>query len=67
MSDIIDQANDRAQQDLDRAIRAARRASAALPEPCGHCLNCGDPVEEGLRWCPGGECRDDWQARQPRR
>lgn len=65
MSDIIDQANDRAQLDLERAIRAARSASP-LPAPCGHCLNCGESTGPAQRWCDD-DCRDDWQARQPRR
>lgn len=36
-----------------------RKASA--PEPCGACLNCGEPLEPGLRWCDT-DCRDDWEA-----
>lgn len=31
------------------------------PAATGECLWCGDPVEQGRRWC-GVECRDMWQA-----
>lgn len=33
------------------------------PKPCGACLNCGEAVGEGMRWCDGS-CRSDWEARQ---
>jgi len=26
----------------------------------GECLFCGEPVEQGRRWCDAA-CRDDWQ------
>ena len=63
MADIIDRANDRAEQDLDRAVQAARRVSG--PDPVGYCLSCGPdvPLPHPLRWCDG-DCRDDWQKAQ---
>lgn len=64
MSDLIDDANDRAERDLDLAIRAARCSNGLqIPDPSGHCLNCGELVGPVLRWCDE-ECRDDWQARR---
>jgi len=62
MSDIIDQANDRAELELRRAL-SIRRDPA--PPPCGMCLNCGETLSRVQRWCDD-QCRDDWQARQPR-
>lgn len=26
----------------------------------GYCLNCGEPLEKGKRWCDK-DCRDDWE------
>lgn len=64
VSDMIDDANDRAERDLQLAIRAARCSNGLdAPEPTGHCLNCGERVEPAHRWCDD-ECRDDWQARR---
>ena len=62
MADIIDRANDRAEQDLARA-RAARRMVG--PDPVGYCLSCGPGVKlpHPQRWCDG-DCRDDWQRAQ---
>lgn len=63
MSDVIDDANDRAERDLQLAIRAARCGNGLdMPEPTGWCLNCGEPTAPAHRWCDD-ECRDDWQAR----
>jgi hypothetical protein len=31
------------------------------PAPTGRCLECGEVVEEGRRWCPGVWCRDLWE------
>jgi len=69
MADIIDQANDRAEQDLAKAIDAARSGGGltALAKACGHCLSCGPgvPLPDGQRWC-NADCRDDWQRMQTR-
>lgn len=63
MSDIIDDANDRAERELQRAIRAARCSNGLqIPDPSGNCLNCGEEVGPVLRRCDD-ERRDDWQAR----
>lgn len=33
------------------------------PAPTGYCLNCGETVLPGHRWC-NTDCREDWEARQ---
>ncbi|MDR4518944.1 MAG: hypothetical protein MRK00_16360 [Nitrosomonas sp.] len=60
--DQIDIANEREQMDTQRAIENARKLHKAA-EATGHCLFCGDDVEDGVRWC-SPECRDDWEVRQ---
>jgi hypothetical protein len=57
MSDKIDRAGERVE--LFARIDLARRVPEG-PPPTGFCLNCGDPVAPGLRWC-NADCRDDWQ------
>jgi hypothetical protein len=44
------------QEQLD--VYQVRKPEA--PATTGFCLNCGEPVADGLRWC-SVECRDDWQ------
>lgn len=62
MSDIIDRANERAEEDLARAISAARNSNGLQAAATGHCLWCAEPLADGQRWC-NSECRDDWQRR----
>ncbi|GHT86961.1 hypothetical protein AGMMS49960_06820 [Betaproteobacteria bacterium] len=57
MSDDIDRANEQAERIA--SVELAWRAPAG-PTATGFCLNCGEPVAPGLRWCDV-ECRDDWQ------
>lgn len=57
MATIDDMASEREQQELERA-RAFRKPVG--PDPTGHCLYCGAPLAEGLRWCDV-DCRDDWE------
>jgi hypothetical protein len=66
MSDIIDDANDRAARDLAIAVQAARQSNGLEVAPCGQCLNCGNVVKPPLRWCDA-DCLADWQARNKRR
>lgn len=61
MSDEIDIACDREQIDRDCAIAAARKAVALTA--MGKCLNCGEDVGTGLRFCDK-DCRDDWEKRE---
>jgi hypothetical protein len=64
MSDLVDLAQ--AQNERLDAIRLKNcrlQASRPLQDPTGVCLNCGELVSDGLRWCDP-ECRDDWEHRQ---
>ncbi len=52
---------DLAQTEIDHRLRGCI-AVAAQSEPVpdtGECLNCGEPLAPGRRWCDAG-CRDDW-------
>jgi hypothetical protein len=62
MSDIIDDANDRAQLELERAIAAARGSNGIEYAQTGACLNCETPVE-GAAFCDA-ECREDYERRR---
>ena len=56
--------------DDDRASEQEQMARDALltlrkpegPTPSGHCLNCGEDLPAGVRWCDA-DCRVDWEAR----
>lgn len=60
--DIIDTANEQAQNMLDAAIDQARRRVAG-PVANGACHYCGCAVEQGLRWC-SPECHHSWNDEQ---
>lgn len=64
MADIIDRANDKAQDDLGRCISAARSFGTTSILPIGLCHNCNDPLPGGQLFCDCN-CRDDWQLRNP--
>lgn len=51
--------------DVDLLNHAAK-VSAQGPglQYTGECLNCGEPLDRPHRFCPGGECRDDYEARE---
>ena len=55
--DLSDMATIREEQDTALALKVRRPEG---PHPIGFCLNCGDSLKEGVRWC-NAECRDDWQ------
>lgn len=59
MSDLIDQANDKAQEAADYAVEERRRAAAAIPagEP-GVCDYC-DEAKPRLVGGACGRCRDE--------
>ena len=57
--DIVDEANELAQQAVDNAIESARKATPEA-KATGKCLNCGYHVPPGHRWCDA-DCREDWQ------
>lgn len=57
--DIVDEANELAQQAVENAIESARKATPEA-KATGKCLNCGYHVPPGHRWCDA-DCREDWQ------
>jgi hypothetical protein len=57
MSDTADLAQAQNER-LDQVILATRKPAA--PDATGFCLNCGEPLPGGRRWCDA-DCRDDWQ------
>ncbi len=58
--DIADWAEATEALEREHAIEAARGATPA--RATGRCLNCGEPLAQGLRWCDT-DCRDDWARR----
>lgn len=64
MSDPIDLASQREQEDLARAIAAAR-APIDSPTATGFCLHCDAQIPDTHRWC-NAACRDDWQREHPK-
>lgn len=64
MSDIIDDANDRAERDLAMQIKAAR--SVVVQPHSDECLNCGEPSLPGGSFCCV-ECRHDWERAEKMR
>ena len=57
MPDTVDLAQVQNER-LNQAALALRKPVA--PEATGRCLNCGEPLPDGQRWCDA-DCRDDWQ------
>lgn len=66
MADIVDIGNDRAQEILDDAIAAARRAASAPSEGTGECMFCSEALSDKRRWCDA-DCRDMWERLQVQR
>lgn len=61
--DDADFTAERMARELERLL-AVRKAAG--PAPTGHCLNCGEPLRDPLRWCDP-DCRDDWERRRVHR
>jgi hypothetical protein len=59
--DVIDQANERADQFLSHSLATAAK-QPQLPPASGKCFNCDEDVAAGERFCDC-DCRDDWQLR----
>lgn len=47
--------------EFHRRIALSKR-QAEGPQAVGYCLECGEPLAAGLRWCDA-DCRDDWEKR----
>lgn len=56
--DIGDQAAEIQQRDNEIALQLRKPEG---PAATGSCLNCGEPLTGGRRWC-NSECRDEQQA-----
>lgn len=64
---MIDAA-DRADEEIAHETAEALRARKPLgPAATGFCHYCREPVALGLRWCPGTECRVEWEREGARR
>ena len=61
MADFADDAAEITENYLQVALQNAREQPRSHPFT-GICRNCDHPVSEGA-FCPGGECRDDYQRR----
>jgi hypothetical protein len=57
---------DRVTEQLVASARAANaRALSKVVAPTGFCLNCDEPLADGMRWCDS-DCCSDWALRQKR-
>jgi hypothetical protein len=52
-----------ANEELARQSAMITSRRPAGPAATGFCLHCGEPVEDGRRWCDGDH-RDAWQRDQ---
>lgn len=58
--DIMDDAHER--EELFRRAALSHRHDDG-PSYTGYCHNCGDQVDEPLRWCDA-DCLEDWEKQQ---
>lgn len=66
-SDPLDQATANEEAFTQASIEAARKGKSKRLAFIGRCHNCDDPVDDPHRFCPGGECLEDWEKRQAAR
>lgn len=62
--EIIDRAQEEVERQLERSLQLARNQGIKY-HAIGYCLNCGEPLDDGVRWCDA-DCRDDflkWENR----
>ena len=64
MSDEADVGNDNAELFLRAALNAQSKRHDAGLLPMMQCYYCLSPVGSSLLFCPGNECRDDYQCEQ---
>jgi len=57
ISDLNDLASEFEQARIQERIESRKDNG---PPPCGECHYCGEPLNDGRRFCDA-ECRDDWQ------
>lgn len=59
MSDEIDAANDLLLKMIDAGIKQAQ-GEINMHNESGQCIWCGEPVNDGRRWC-SADCRNDYE------
>lgn len=59
MSDEIDAANDLLLKMIDAGIKQAQ-GEINMHNESGHCIWCGEPVNDSRRWC-SADCRNDYE------
>lgn len=62
--EIIDRAQQEIERQLERSLQLTRNQGVKY-RAIGHCLNCEEPLADGVRWCDA-DCRDDflkWENR----
>jgi len=64
MSDDADKTQDRLE--LENAIRKQHMENIRYVKGTGHCLNCGETLNDTRRWC-NKDCADDWEYNVNRR
>jgi hypothetical protein len=62
MSDEADLSQERTERE-EELRRRAYKPPALEVEATGNCLNCGEPLSAGQRWCDQ-DCQHDWQLRK---
>lgn len=62
MADYADDAS-ALEEVLTNAALASKKKEG--PAATGCCLNCGEPLADGRRWCDAA-CRDDYEYREAR-
>ena len=63
MSDIFDDASDLEQKHRELAIKSARAKNRPMAFT-GRCLSCNAEIEKAGRFCPGGECKEQYELEQ---
>lgn len=61
MNDIADDAYQAEENHRESALNLARKQKEI--KFTGFCMNCNNQLTEG-RFCPGGECREDFELAQ---
>lgn len=56
--DDVDRTADRAEFDHIANLSKSRKPEG--PKPTGYCLNCGETLQPGQRWCDA-DCLEDWE------
>lgn len=51
-------------EEAEREACVARAMNKPGMQPTGCCRNCGAKLENDWLFCPGGECRDDFEKQQ---